>query len=110
MTCPYPGLLTFCNEEWYYYFSWAIIKIILRLSTRESMSDMEAISPARLHELWKTIDSTPPNILGQLNDRDLVNWLTEQFDQNHPLPAKELSTLKKYLASRLQLIRDLTLG
>ena len=74
------------------------------------MSDMEAISPARLHELWKTIDSTPPNVVEQLNDRDLVNWLTEQFDRHYPLPAKELCALKKYLASRLQLIRDLTLG
>lgn len=71
---------------------------------------MEAISTARLHELWKTIDGTPANLVEQLDDQDLVNWLTEQFDQNHPLPARELTDLKRYLTSRLQLIRDLTLG
>ena len=71
---------------------------------------MEAISPARLHQLWKMIDNAPVKAIAQLEDKDLVNWLTEQFGQNHSLPAKELSTLKKYLASRLQLIRDLTLG
>ena len=71
---------------------------------------MQAISPARLHELWKTIDSTPAIVVEQLNDRDLVNWLTEEFTQNNLIPAKELGDLKKYLTSRLQLIRDLTLG
>ena len=71
---------------------------------------MNAISPAILHQLWKIIDSTPANAIAQLNDRDLVNWLTEQFGQSHSLPAKELGTLKLYLASRLQLIRDVSLG
>lgn len=71
---------------------------------------MEAISPARLHQIWKTIDNAPANAIAQLDDQDLVNWLTEQFGQHHPLPDKELSILQKYLASRLQLIRDLTLG
>ena len=71
---------------------------------------METISTARLHQLWKTIDNAPANAIAQLDDRDLVNWLTEQFGQHHPLPAKELGDLKKYLASRLQLIRDLALG
>ena len=71
---------------------------------------MEVISTARLHQIWKTIDNAPANAIAQLDDRDLVNWLTEQFDKNHPIPAKELSVLKKYLASRLQLIRDLNLG
>ncbi len=71
---------------------------------------MEAISPARLHQLWKTIDNTPVNAIAQLDDQDLVNWLTEQFGKSHPLPAKELGDLKKYLASRLQLIRDISLG
>ena len=71
---------------------------------------MEFISPARLHQLWKTIDNIPVGAIAELNDRDLVNWLTEQFGQNHALPAKELGDLQKYLASRLQLIRDITLG
>lgn len=71
---------------------------------------MQAISPARLHELWKTIDNTPTTLVAELNDQDLVNWLTEQFDQYHPLPAKEIGDLKKYLTSRLQLIRDITLS
>ena len=71
---------------------------------------MNAISPAKLHQLWKMIDNAPANAIAQLNDRDLVNWLTEQFGQNHSLHAKELRPLKKYLASRLQLIRDISLG
>ncbi len=73
-------------------------------------SDMNAISPAILHQLWKIIDNTPANAIEQLDDRDLVNWLTEQFGQNHSLPAQELKTLEQYLASRSQLIRDVSLG
>ncbi len=71
---------------------------------------MSTISPARLHELWKTIDSTPASAIAQLGDADLVDWLTEQFDRERSVPTKELNALRKYLKSRLQLIRDLTLG
>lgn len=88
----------------------AKIKKILRLPDIQGISDMSTISPARLHELWKTIDSTPASKIAHLDDTDLVNWLTEQFDRDRSVPAKELNTLKHYLESRLQLIRDLTLG
>ena len=71
---------------------------------------MSTISPARLHELWKTIDRTPASTIAHLDDADLVNWLTEQFDRERSVPTKELNNLKQYLESRLQLIRDLTLG
>jgi 5'-deoxynucleotidase YfbR-like HD superfamily hydrolase len=71
---------------------------------------MSTISPARLHELWKTIDRAPANKIAHLDDADLVNWLAEQFDRDRAVPTKELNNLKQYLESRLQLIRDLTLG
>ena len=70
---------------------------------------MEAISTATLHRLWKTINTTPPGVVAQLSDQDLVTWLKEQFEQNHPLPARESQNLQKYLTSRLQLIRDFIL-
>ena len=70
---------------------------------------MEAISTVTLHQLWKTIDSTPSGVVAKLNDRDLVCWLKEQFEKSYPLPAKESHNLQKYLTSRLQLIRDFTL-
>lgn len=71
---------------------------------------MQSISPAILHELWKTIDKAPASEIANLGDVDLVNWLTEEFDRDRAVPSKELNILKKYLESRLQLIRDLTLG
>lgn len=71
---------------------------------------MSTISPARLHELWKTIDRTPASAIAHLDDTDLINWLTEQFDRTGTVPTKELNILKQYIESRLQLIRDLTLG
>ena len=71
---------------------------------------MQSISPAILHELWKTIDRAPVNEIAQLNDTDLVNWIAEEFDRGYAMPNQEQNLLKKYLQSRLQLIRDLTLG
>ena len=71
---------------------------------------MSTISPTRLHELWKTIDNTPASAIAELGDADLVDWLTEQFDRERSVPTKELNVLRKYLESRLQLIRDLTMG
>ncbi|MGK7948324.1 MAG: hypothetical protein AB4368_05830 [Xenococcaceae cyanobacterium] len=70
---------------------------------------MEAISTVTLHQLWKTIDNAPSGVVAKLNDRDLVHWLKEQFEQSYPLPARESQNLQKYLTSRLQLIRDFTL-
>ena len=71
---------------------------------------MPTLSPARLHELWKTIDKTPASAIAELDDADLVNWLAEQFNRERTVPNKELTALRKYLESRLQLIRDLALG
>ncbi len=71
---------------------------------------MQSISPAILHELWKTIDQAPANEIAQLNDTDLVNWIAEEFDRGYAMPNHEQNMLKKYLQSRLQLIRDLTLS
>jgi 5'-deoxynucleotidase YfbR-like HD superfamily hydrolase len=71
---------------------------------------MQTISPAILHELWKTINDVPASEIAHLDDADLVNWLAEEFDRDRAVPTKELNALRKYLESRLQLIRDLTLG
>lgn len=71
---------------------------------------MQTISPAILHELWKTIDQAPTSEIAQLNDTDLVNWIAEEFDRGSGIPNHEHNMLKKYLKSRLQLIRELTLG
>ena len=70
---------------------------------------MQAMSPAQLRQLWKTINNAPSNEIAKLNDVDLVDWLTQQFEQDRSLAAKELTMLKKYLQSRLQLIRDVVL-
>ena len=71
---------------------------------------MQTISPAILHELWKTIDRASANEIAQLNDTDLVNWIADEFDRGYAIPNNEQNILRKYLKSRLQLIRELTLG
>lgn len=71
---------------------------------------MQTISPAILHELWKTIDRASANEIAQLNDTDLVNWIADEFDRGCAIPNNEQNILRKYLKSRLQLIRELTLG
>jgi hypothetical protein len=71
---------------------------------------MQTMSPARLHEFWQTIESTPVNEISSRNDVDLVNWLLHRFDVNRQLANTELNLLKLYISSRLPLIRDLTLN
>jgi hypothetical protein len=71
---------------------------------------MQNMNPARLHELWQTIEKTPVSEIASRSDVDLVDWLLYRFDLDRELANTELNLLKLYLSSRLPLIRDLILN
>lgn len=63
---------------------------------------------ALLRQLWSIIEVAPPSILIKQSDRDLVNWIIQQMQQERYLDAQESASLYAYLSDRLPLIRDIS--
>ncbi|HIK27803.1 MAG: hypothetical protein N3E45_11640 [Oscillatoriaceae bacterium SKW80] len=65
------------------------------------------MTPLMLRQLWSLIESTQVNILLNLDDASLEQWLLNQVKSNCPLNNDEASVLNAYIRSKLSLIRDL---
>ena len=60
-----------------------------------------------MRHVWSVIEETETNILLNLNDADLLKQLLEQLKKRKLLDSEEMSTMSKYISSRVPLIRDL---
>jgi hypothetical protein len=60
-----------------------------------------------LRQLWVLIETTQANMLLNLDDDSLEQWLLKQFNQKRSLNQDEASVLNAYIRSKLSLIRDL---
>jgi hypothetical protein len=60
-----------------------------------------------LRQLWVLIETTQANMLLNLDDDSLEQWLLKQFNQKRSLNQDEASLLNAYIRSKLSLIRDL---
>lgn len=60
-----------------------------------------------LHRIWTFVDKSNPHIILELSDQELTQSLTRQVESISALSSEEISTLKKYIAARTPLIRDL---
>jgi hypothetical protein len=65
------------------------------------------MTPLLLRQLWSLVDTTQSNILLNLDDHSLVQWLTRQVGTECALNHCEVDTLSHYIYSRLALIRDI---
>jgi hypothetical protein len=65
------------------------------------------MTPLMLRQLWALVDNTQSNILLNLDDTSLVQWLLRNFGSGRSLDRKETDILSNYIHSRLPLIRDL---
>lgn len=65
------------------------------------------MSPLMLRQLWSLIETTQSNILLNLDDASLVQWLLRQITAQRSLDHQETNLLSAYIQSRLVLIRDL---
>jgi len=65
------------------------------------------MTPSMLRQLWVLIETTQANMLLNLDDDSLEQWLLKQFNQKRSLNQDEASVLNAYIRSKLSLIRDL---
>ncbi|HEY9729607.1 MAG TPA: hypothetical protein V6D50_24425 [Chroococcales cyanobacterium] len=65
------------------------------------------MTPTMLRQLWSLIETTQANLLLQLDDASLVQWLIKQFKQERSLDGEQLDIVSNYLNHRISLIREL---
>ena len=65
------------------------------------------MTPTMLRQLWSLIETTQANLLLQLDDASLVQWLIKQFKQERSLDGEQLDIVSDYLNHRISLIREL---
>ncbi|QZZ20286.1 hypothetical protein J5X98_23990 [Leptothermofonsia sichuanensis E412] len=65
------------------------------------------MSPFMLRQLWSLVETTQSNVLLNLDDTSLVQWLLKQLINQRSLNHEETVIFSTYIRSRLPLIRDL---
>ncbi len=65
------------------------------------------MSPFLLRQIWSLVETTQTQVLLNLDDETLVQWLLRQLKTQRSLDSQETDLLSTYLQSRLPLIRDL---
>ncbi len=60
-----------------------------------------------LRQIWSLVEATQTQVLLNLDDETLVQWLSRQLKSQRSLDSQETDLLNTYLQSRLPLIRDL---
>jgi hypothetical protein len=65
------------------------------------------MSPLMLRQLWSLVETTQSQILLNLDDTTLVQWLLKQLTTQRSLNGDEAVIFSSYIHSRLPLIRDL---
>jgi hypothetical protein len=65
------------------------------------------MSPVMLRQLWSLIEGTQTQVLLNLDDESLVQWLLRQLKNQRAIDTQEVDLYSGYLHSRLPLIRDI---
>ncbi len=65
------------------------------------------MTPIMLRHIWSVVETTQANLLVNLDDASLVQWLLGQLRTERSLNRDELCAVNSYIRSRTALIRDL---
>lgn len=65
------------------------------------------MSPLMLRQLWSLVETTQTQMLLNLDDDSLVQWLLRQLKNQQPLDTDETHVVGSYIQSRIPLIRDM---
>jgi hypothetical protein len=65
------------------------------------------MTPIMLRQLWTLVEATQAQLLLNLDDTSLVQWLLRQLRTQRPLDTEESTILSSYIQTKLPLIRDL---
>lgn len=71
------------------------------------MFGRSCMSPVMLRQLWSLVETSQTNVLLNLDDSSLVQWLLKQLRNQRALDRDEADMFSSYIESRLPLIRDL---
>lgn len=66
-----------------------------------------SMTPLMIRQLWALVETTQSNILLNLDDASLVQWLIRRIGTEQMLDRNQSDILSSYIQSRLSLIRDL---
>ncbi len=65
------------------------------------------MTPLMLRQIWSVVETTQSNVLLNLDDNSLVQWLLRQLTTERPIDRNEADVMSSYIHSKLPLIRDL---
>jgi hypothetical protein len=65
------------------------------------------MSPVMLRQLWSLVEGTQTQVLLNLDDESLVQWLLRQLTHQRTIDSQDVDLFSGYLHSRLPLIRDM---
>ena len=65
------------------------------------------MTPLMLRQLWAVVESAQTQILLNLDDSSLAQWLLRQLKAQRSLDLDETNMLNAYIRAKLPLIRDL---
>ena len=65
------------------------------------------MTPLMLRQLWAVVESAQAQILLNLDDSSLAQWLVRQLKAQRSLDSDETNLLNAYIHTKMPLIRDL---
>nr|WP_290222910.1 hypothetical protein [Trichocoleus desertorum] len=65
------------------------------------------MTPLMLRQLWAVVESAQAQILLNLDDSSLAQWLLRQLKAQRSLDSDETNLLNAYIQTKMPLIRDL---
>ena len=65
------------------------------------------MTPLMLRQLWAVVESAQAQILLNLDDSSLAQWLLRQLKAQQSLDSDETNLLNAYIQTKMPLIRDL---
>ncbi len=65
------------------------------------------MSPFMLRQVWSVVETAQTNVLLNLDDESLVQWLVRQLKIQQSFDTQDADLFSDYIHSRLPLIRDL---
>ena len=65
------------------------------------------MQPSLIRRIWSTIDTVAPTQLVSLTDTDLAERVSEELEYRLVLNPQDLEQVKRYVAQKAGLIRDM---
>jgi hypothetical protein len=65
------------------------------------------MTPNILRQIWSLVETTQANMLLNLDDASLIEWILRNLKQKQNLDGSQVNAVDTYLHAKVSLIRDL---